>query len=96
MFLHQRGQAVQRPVHHFADGLGVQMLAERSGADDVEKQDGDLLQRLREIGRVRFREGRQLRAQRAYARVDDSVTQDAALRLDGGDRGFELLLLRGH
>ena len=72
------------------------MLAERSRADDVEKQDGDLLQRLHEIGRVRFRESSQLRAQRSYARVDDSVTQDTALRLDGGDRGFELLLLRGH
>jgi len=96
MFLHQRSQAVQRPVHHFADGLGIQMLAERSRADDVEKQDGDLLQRLHEIGRVRFRESSQLRAQRSYARVDDSVTQDTALRLDGGDRGFELLLLRGH
>ena len=60
------------------------------------KQDGDLLQRLHEIGRVRFREGSQLRAQRSYARVDDSVTQDTALRLNGEDRGFELLLLRGH
>ena len=72
------------------------MLAERRGADDVEEQDGDLLEGLRGIVRVRSRQHRQLRAQRAYARVDDSVTEDAALRLDGRDRGFQLLLLRGH
>ena len=39
-------EARQCAVHHGVDLLGVEVLAQRGGADDVEEQDRDLLQRL--------------------------------------------------
>ena len=56
----------------------------------------DLLEHLRGFVGVRSRVGRQLFAQHADARVDDSVTEDTALGLEGQDRRFELLAFVGH
>ncbi len=49
--LHDGGAAGQGVVHHGADGLGVQVLGERGGADHVEEQDADLLEGLGGVGR---------------------------------------------
>ena len=89
--LDDRGAARQRVVHHAADGFGVESLRERRRADDVHEEDADLPQRLRRhrIDGRRRQQRREPGAQRRHAGVDDGVAEQAALRLEGGDRGFE-------
>lgn len=67
------------------DILGVQVLAERGGAHHVEKQDRDLLELLRGLGRPG--QGRQPGAQ---------STQQRALGFQSSDGSLNLLQLGRH
>ena len=87
----------KRVVHHGADGLGVEVLGERGRADHVQEQDADLLEGLRGLGRRRGRAVSAASLARAAASSDSTTASPSvdALGFQGGDRGFELLLL-GH
>ena len=88
-----RAAAGEHAVHHRGDRLRVEVLAERRRADDVEKEDGDLAQRLRRlVGRLAQR--REPCLQAAQRRVDHLVAELATLRLQRGDARIESLLLR--
>jgi hypothetical protein len=69
------------------------VLAERRRADDVEKEDAHLAQRLRGLVGVGA-QGREPRLQAAPRRVDHLVAELRALRLERGDARLEPLLLR--
>jgi hypothetical protein len=89
--------ARQRVVHDGADRLRVEVLGERGRADHVEEEDADLPQGLLRHGRRCSRDGqrRQPGPRRRQQRIDHGIAQRRALTFQGGDRGFELLLL-GH
>ena len=93
--LHDGGEALERAVHHRVDRLRVELLAHRGGADDVDEQHRHLLELL---VRRRFgaRSAASFAAQRRQRGVDHRVAEQRALRLERGDRGFELLPFLGH
>jgi len=90
------GAATQRVVHHGADRFGVEVLAQRGGADDVVEQDADLLELLLGFGRRRGHQRGERSPHGAEPGIDNSVAQHGALGLQCGDRAFELLLLCRH
>jgi hypothetical protein len=95
------GAARQRAVHHGVDVLGVEVLAQPGGTDDVEEQDGDLPERLvgwRGADRRRHivGQGGQSVAQGGEAGVDDSIAEQATLSLQRLDGGCQLFAVRGH
>jgi hypothetical protein len=53
------------PVHHCVGVLRIQVLGERRGADDIEEEDGDLLESLRRCAGSLCGESSELGAQRS-------------------------------
>ena len=97
MLLDDGGELRERAVHHRAGRLGVEVLAQRGGAHDVNEQDGDLLEGLRRgFVRGRCRQRDDFGAQGGECRIDDRIAEQGALRLKPGDGGFELLPFSGH
>ena len=97
MLLNDGGELRERAVHHRAGRLGVELLAQRCRTDDVEEQDGDLLESLRwgfVCGHCRQRG--QPGAQRGERRIDDHIAEQGTLGFKPGDGGYELLPFRGH
>ena len=86
--------ARERAVHHGVDFLGVEALAQLRRADDVEKEDRDLLERLAGAS-VRGQFG-EPGAQRGQAGVDEGVAEQAALSFQPFDDGLELFTFRWH
>ena len=80
-----RGEARQRAVHDRVIVFGVEVLAQRGGAHDVEKQDADLLERLRRLGSARLAQRSELGASRGSSGVDDRIAKSRALGLQRGD-----------
>ena len=94
---HDGGEARQRAVDHRMNVLGVQILTQRGGADDVEKQDAHLLQRLPALGvRCSRLQREALFAQRGQRGVDHRVADQRTLRFQCSDGGFDLLQLGRH
>jgi hypothetical protein len=75
---------------------GIKVLAQRSGANNVEKQNGNLFERLRSIVRLGPRKRKQPGAQGRQRRIDKRVSHESALRLESPDDGFNLLLFCQH
>ena len=94
------GAARQRAVHHARDLLRVEALAQRGRADDVEKEDRDLLQLgCRGAGRCecgRRGQPREPFAQRRQRDLDHRVAEQTALRLQRGNAGLQLFQLGCH
>ena len=88
--------ARQGVVHDGADRLGVEVLRERGRADHVQEQDADLPEGLcRHRTALQSRgQRRELGARSRQQRFDHRISQHRPLTFQGGDRGFELLLLR--
>ena len=89
--LHDRGEALERAVHHRVDLLGLEMLAHRRGADDVDEQHRHLLELLAHRRPLRALRG-QLAPQRRERRVDDGIAERRPLRFERSDGGGELYL----
>jgi hypothetical protein len=85
--------ARQHAVHHRGDRLGVEVLAERGGADHVEKEDADLAERLGRLLRG-LAQRREPSLQAAQCHVDHLVAELPALCLERDDARLEPLLLR--
>lgn len=98
MLLDERRAALQRVVHHGDDGFGVELLAQCGGAHHVDEQDADLPEGSGGLGRRRGRGGErgELGALAGDGHIDDAIAEQGALRIQGGDPGFELLLLGRH
>ena len=79
--LHDRGEALERAVHHRVDLLGVETLAHGRGADHVDEQHGDLLRAAGAAGDRRALLVGQLTAQRRECDVDDGIAERRPLRL---------------
>jgi hypothetical protein len=91
MALHQGCAYHQQTVHDLLDVFGVEVLAQRRGADDV--QHLHLLEQpLRPCGELR----RASRAQRCQRGVGHRIAQHPPLRFQGLDGGLELLQLGRH
>ena len=87
--VHDRGQALERGVHHRVHVFGVELLAQVGRADHVHEQHRHRLQPL--LGRTRMRPGQcQLLAQRRERHFRDRVSQHCALRFERCNRGFDL------
>ena len=88
--------ARQGVVHDRADRLGVEVLGERGRADHVEEQDADLPE-ASAPARTALRPGGSAPPSLALAAdrsgFDDRIPQRRPLTFQGGNRGFELLLL---
>ena len=83
------GEVLQRTVHDGVDVFGVKPLAQRRGPNQVREQNRhhfELLLRCAQCG--------ESGSQRDQGYVHDSVTEDAALRLQRRNSAFELLSLR--
>ena len=89
--------ARERAVEHGMDVFRVEVLAQRGGADDVEKQHADLPQCLvgGHCGQRRL-QGRELGAQRIHRQVDHRITEQRALRFEASDGGCQRLLFGAH
>ncbi len=74
--LHDRGEALERAVHHRMDLFRAELLADRRRADDVDEQHRDLLQLL-DGGRFTAVEGGELAPQRRQRDVDHRIAEDA-------------------
>jgi hypothetical protein len=82
------GEALERAVHHGVDLLGVQALADRGGAHDIDEQHRHLLELLaRQVGLAQRAQAIELAQQRCQRRVDHRTAENRALRLERGDRG---------
>ena len=87
---HGRGEALERAVHHGVDVLGLEPLADRRRADDVDEEHRHLLQLLVRRRVVVRLQRRQLAPQRLERKLDDGVPEHRPLRLERGDGGGEL------
>jgi hypothetical protein len=87
--LDDRREAPERAVHDGLNVLGLEPTAQPRGFHDIREQNRHRLELL--LGYV---EASEPGAQRGERRVDDRVTQDGALGLQGGDAAFELFPLR--
>ena len=88
--------ACKRIVHHGADGLRVQLLAEVGGADHVQEQDAHLLESLGGFDRS-CRRGDQCGEpglQWRHRHVHHCIAKQRTLGFKRLDPGFELLLFR--
>ena len=87
----------ERTVHHRAGLLGVETLAQVGRADDVEEQNGGLLERL-VLERIRGcnRQRGELASERSKRRIDDGIAQHRTLRFQHTDGGFEFLTFARH
>ena len=89
MRANDRGQPLERAVHHRVDVFGVEALAELRRADDVHEQHGGGLELLRRA--VALAPGGELFLQRRDRHGDDGIAEKRALGLQRSDGRFDLL-----
>ncbi len=89
-----RGQPLERAVHHRMHVFRIEVLAQAGGADDVHDEDGDRLE-LRLAARPLAQRG-ELFLQRRDGHADHRIAEQRALRLEVGNGRFDLLRVVFH
>ena len=96
MRTHQFGEPSGDSVHQIVNVLRIERRAESSRTDDIDEQHRRLTQPRLGITALRSRHCGELGQQWSNRDIDDSVTEQAALRLERNDRRIEGSPIRRH